>query len=110
MYKEIGKKIKGVATLMCVLGFMTSVVIGGVIIANGSEAAVLGLVVIVMGSALSWLSGFLLYGFGELIDTISDRVMNMLVTIQKNTHSTVLYEQMQYELMKIDVKNNVENK
>lgn len=53
-----------------------------------------------------------MYGFGQLIDSVSvsDIMLNVMSTIQKNTHSILLYEQMQYELMKVNVKNNIENK
>ena len=80
MFENIGSKIKGLAKLLFWIT-VTGAVIGGlgVIIygalnvnneSNESIAAIMGGVgIIVIGIIVAWLQNFLLYGYGELIDS-----------------------------------------
>ncbi len=64
MYDNIGEKIKTVAIIIAIIeaiGFL----IAGIIIAN--EAVGIGLALIFGGALFSWISSFILYGFGQLI-------------------------------------------
>ena len=64
MFTNIGNKIKGLATILCVLGILVSVIIGfSLYYANPG----LGLIYAGAGSLIAWISSFVLYGFGELI-------------------------------------------
>lgn len=85
MFNNIGGKIKGLAKFMCWLGIILSVIIGILLIMsatnrNGyyrstdSATVVYGIIVIVVGSLLSWIGSFVLYGFGELVDNSSKLV------------------------------------
>ena len=75
MFKNIGKKIMGLAKFITGLGIAFSAVgaIGcaGVIIAEDEDLFVLALlaavVVFGLGFLTAWLGSFLLYGFGQLI-------------------------------------------
>lgn len=83
MFTNIGGKIKGWAKVLCYLGIAVSVIMGIAIIVAGdsmgrygyygsgvSIGGVLGgLLVAVIGGFASWIGSFLLYGFGELIDS-----------------------------------------
>lgn len=97
MFNNIGRKIKGLAKFICWVGIILSVLAGIVIILGGASSRsfesgyngerfaissaggsiVAGILVIVLGSILSWVGSFVLYGFGELVDNskkVADRV------------------------------------
>ena len=71
MFTNIGKKIKVLAIVLTVIGILAYVIIGVIIIANSrhnDELVVIGIAIMIIGSLMSWLSSFILYGFGQLID------------------------------------------
>ena len=72
MFNDIGKKLKGLALTMCILGIIASIAVGVVLIIIGIEEEsiiwLFGIILIIFGSIASWISSWLLYGFGELID------------------------------------------
>ena len=76
MYSNIGKKIQKLAMVCAILGMIASIAIGGSLIemADGGwlgtneTMIVIGVVVIVLGSILSWVLSFVLYGFGRLVE------------------------------------------
>lgn len=83
MYNNPGGKIKALAKVVATIGILLSILSGmlaigtagrvsfnlggsaGVITGGG---AVYGIVIIVVGSLISWLSTLALYGFGELVE------------------------------------------
>lgn len=72
MFDNVGSKIKALASFFCWGGIIASVIggiiIGGIIVITLDEDLVwAGLAVIIIGSLLSWVSSFVLYGFGELV-------------------------------------------
>ncbi len=80
MYANIGKKIKMLAKVICWIGIILSCIIGLVnyFLSFPSEEAkiiirelFIGLAIAAGGSLISWISSFVLYGFGELIDKTS---------------------------------------
>lgn len=88
MFNNIGRKIMGLAKLFCWLGIIASIIGGILIIATGLLSAnsyytskysiytiLCGLAVIIFGSLLAWISSFLLYGFGQLVDNSDKLVM-----------------------------------
>lgn len=68
MFDNIGGKIKGLAKVLCWLGIIASIIVGA-IMCTDEDAALFGILYILIGSLLSWIGSFLLYGFGELIAT-----------------------------------------
>lgn len=83
MYKNIGGKIKTLSKAVCWLGIIASVVFGVITIVsaviNGEEIIVpivMGVVYIVIGSIASWIASFFTYGFGEIIDKLSEIANN----------------------------------
>ena len=75
MFTNIGGKIKGLAKVICYVGIAISVVAGVSMIGlgsssyyNGDTMAVMGCVVMIVGSLVSWIGSFFAYGFGELIE------------------------------------------
>lgn len=76
MFDDIGKKIKTLAKVVCVLGIIFSIIFGGRIMIRGfsspgDDLFFEGVLIIVIGCISSWLSVFVLYGLGELIDKTS---------------------------------------
>lgn len=81
MFDNIGNKIKDLAIFICWIGIGVSVVIGMILLVMGSSAAdsrytedaapgfyIAGFAVAAVGSLLSWVGSFFMYGFGELIE------------------------------------------
>ena len=78
MFNNIGEKIKTLATIITILGIIASVISGIAFIVYSIVEAydvsrlvagiILGVLTMVVGSLISWISSFLLYGFGELIE------------------------------------------
>ena len=74
MYNNIGAKIKVLAQVIAWVGIIGCVITGFALIAQGAdmryggEALIgAGIGVLIGGSLISWISSWLLYGFGELI-------------------------------------------
>ena len=66
MYKNVGKKIEGMAIAIFILGVLAAVAAGIVLIVK--EAMVLiGVLVMVVGALVALGSSWLLYGFGQLV-------------------------------------------
>ena len=75
MFDNIGRKIKGLATFKCWIGIIACVITGiGMIVSafhgryTDSEMLWMGIGVGVVGSLLSWVGSFVLYGFGTLVE------------------------------------------
>ena len=71
MFNNIGGKIKALASLFTWIGIIISLVIGLLFIFADSNGVVIGILIIVIGSLMSWISSWLLYGFGDLIENSS---------------------------------------
>ena len=76
MFDNIGGKIKALAKVLTWIEIIVFVVWGIVWMSVGGNFAVLGLVVAVLGSLLAWVSSFLLYGFGQLVEN-SDKLVRL---------------------------------
>ena len=83
MFDNIGKKIKGVAGFVFILGSVASVVYGlGTMMSlsffssSYGSGILLGILIIGVGILLSWLSVLLIYGFGELIEKTTEIAKN----------------------------------
>lgn len=82
MYQNIGEKIKFYAVGIAVLGIITCVSIGVALIMT--EAAIGGLAVMVFGSLGAWAVSWILYGYGELIENVSDIAAELACIRQNN--------------------------
>jgi len=70
VYKDIGGKIKGLAKAVFIIATILSVVTGlFMILSDEDMLVVVGLFVIIAGPLVAYAFSWLLYGFGELIDT-----------------------------------------
>ncbi len=67
MFRNIGGKIKTLAQIITWLGIIASVLGGFIVAAIDDDLIAVGLLIVVVGSLASWISSFLLYGYGQLI-------------------------------------------
>lgn len=74
MFENIGKKIKGLATFICIAGIFISVALG-LVICNTNTLT--GILVWIIGCLASWIGSFFMYGYGELIDKTTDMSENI---------------------------------
>lgn len=111
MFKNIGKKIKTLAKVVCWLGIIGGIISGlsliavgaagsGIIVnANGSASFVGGMALIIAGvillvllPLLAWVSSFMLYGFGDMVDNVSElkqsneEMLNRVSNIAQNVY------------------------
>lgn len=82
MYRNIGGKIKTLSVVIALIGVIGSFIAGMVVLSQ--DAVGVGLCVILVGSLLSWIGSFALYGFGEMIENSaktaenSARILNLM--------------------------------
>ena len=72
MYDNIGKKIKGLAIAVFAIGAIVSFIKGFEMIDSNTDSSFDGILVIILGSFIAWISSWVLYGFGELVDKACD--------------------------------------
>ena len=72
MYDNIGGKIKGLAKATFIVEAIAAVITGIALMASDEDMIPVGLLVMVAGPIVAWVSSWLLYGFGELIDKTCD--------------------------------------
>ena len=69
-YDEIGEKIKGLAKWVAIVEAILFVISGLVMLASGYTALIIsGLITIILGPIIAWVSSWLLYGFGEIVSS-----------------------------------------
>lgn len=83
MFKNVGKKIMTLVTVICIIGFVLSAVAGFVLfyyLGDITDNIVLsiasGVVAAVVLSFLFWIASFAMYGYGKLIDN-SDKLVKI---------------------------------
>ena len=78
MYDNIGGKIKGLAKAVFIVEAIAALITGFVLMVEDEDMILIGLPIMVFGPLVAWVSSWLIYGFGELIDKTCD--------IARNTH------------------------
>jgi hypothetical protein len=81
MFDNIGGKIKSLASLIAILGIISSIASGFFLFIDGRF--LVGILTAVLGSLASWIGSFMQYGFGQLIEN-----SDYLVKVAKNTQSS----------------------
>jgi hypothetical protein len=82
MFENVGPKIKVVSMTFAILGIISSFVGGGAIIGNGKIG--LGVVIIVIGSLLSWIGSLAMIGLAEIIEnTYETKEYTKLIAMQQ---------------------------
>lgn len=78
MFSNIGKKIKVLASVICWIGIIASIITAIIFFANALDGwneeffIMMGLLTLIVGPLLSWIGSFFTYGFGELVDKTCD--------------------------------------
>jgi len=67
MFENIGEKIKLLAKIVCWTGIVAAVISG--IVVMFTESFFGGLLIALVGAAGSWTGSFVMYGFGELVES-----------------------------------------
>ena len=67
-YDNIGGKIKGWAKWIFAIEAIAAVISGFVLMAQNEDMILIGLLVAVLGPIVAWVSSWLLYGYGQLIE------------------------------------------
>ena len=113
MFTNIGKKIKVFAKVLCWIGIIGGIISGLSLIVVGAKGAgittnyygsssfvggtaliVAGVVLLILLPLLAWASSFVLYGFGEMVDSTSDikqsneEILNRVSNIAQNVYYT----------------------
>ena len=83
MYDNIGGKIKGLAKGTFIVETLAAVITGIILWADWDE--LWGPLVLFCGPIVAWVSSWLLYGFGELIEDTSS-AKKELIQINRNIH------------------------
>jgi hypothetical protein len=65
-YDNIGRKIKGAAEFIFILEAIVTIIVGIALMIL--ELPFLGILLMVLGPVLAWISSWLMYGFGQLIE------------------------------------------
>ena len=76
MYDNIGEKIKGLAKAAFIVEAIAAAIMGITILASDEDLIFTGLLVLLVGPIIAWVSSWLLYGFGELIDRVCEIAKN----------------------------------
>ena len=84
MYDNIGEKIKGLAKGMFIIEAIAAV-IGGIVLL-GYEFLAIGWLTLFLGPVVAWISSWLLYGFGELIDNVCTIAANTKTSKNASTN------------------------
>ncbi len=79
MYDNIGGKIKALAKAIFIFEAIAAVIAGIALMAANDDLILFGVLALILGPAVAWVSSWLLYGFGELIEKACD--------IERNTRS-----------------------
>ena len=72
MYDNIGKKIKGLAKWIFIVEAVSAVISAIALMAEDDDFIWIGLLLIVVGPLVAWVSSWMLYAFGELVDKTCD--------------------------------------
>ena len=70
MYDNIGGKIKGLAKIMFIVEAIGAVITGIVLLATDDDLIFAGLLTLFCGPIIAWVSSWVLYAFGELVEDI----------------------------------------
>lgn len=93
MFDNIGEKIKTVAKVNCWIGIIAYAIIGIILLAENNNELI-GFSILILGPLFSWISSFITYGFGQLVEN-SDKLLELhsneiYVSTQDNNEPKVL--------------------
>lgn len=86
MFSNIGGKIKTLAQVVCGLGIGSSIITGFVLMLQSEDTIIFGIIVLIFGPLFSWISSFMTFGFGQLIENSDMLVSNTNKNAKKQDH------------------------
>ena len=69
LYENIGEKIKNWAKWIFIVEAISAVIGGFVLV--GNDGVAIGLIVLLAGPVIAWISSWLLYAFGQLVEDVN---------------------------------------
>lgn len=90
MYDNIGSKIKGLSVTVAVVTAIACIITGIVLMCIGDALFISGLLIAVIGSFSAWISSWLLYGFGELIEQTCNNTYYMQQVLRIRDDLTII--------------------
>ena len=102
MFDYIGSKVKVLAVVGCILGIIGSVILGVTAIFSGQSP--LGIVYIVVGILISWLSSLTVYAIGESAEN-TESILNTLTKINWNQNQNQSQNQNQNKNQSIETNS-----
>ena len=108
MFDNIGGKIKTLAKVVCWIGIIACIITGIVLMATNDDLVLAGILTAVVGSLLSWVGSFILYGFGQLVEN-SDIIAEQSARNNEKTRKKVQQHEEQQRRDKIKAVINIIN-
>ena len=87
MYNNVGGKLKKLATVLFVIEACILAIYGVILLSNSEK---LGIIILLVGPIIAWISSWVLYAFGELVDATCNNERNtreILVYLKGNSDS-----------------------
>lgn len=70
LYENIGGKLKSLTKCLFVIEFIGAIIIGPVCIFSGGDLVLYGLLILMIGPLAAWVSSWVLYAFGQLVEDV----------------------------------------
>ncbi|MBR2043496.1 MAG: HPP family protein [Clostridia bacterium] len=110
MFKNIGKKIMVLTTVLCIIGMVLSLLAGfsifyilGERTNNVAIAVSSGVAVALLYALICWIGSFAAYGYGKLIDN-TDRIVKAFEQMAKNGEEKPTAEAKDTEIKDTEIK------
>ena len=92
MFTNIGKKIKVLSVIFCVILVIAAIVTGIIFLIDSYDSyddfeVAIGLIIIIAGPIVAWISSFFMYGFGEIICLLQQSVDPQTAPAKKEKES-----------------------
>ncbi len=118
LYANIGNKIKGLAKAAFIVEAIGAIVTGLVLLFTDEELILYGFLTLICGPIIAWVSSWILYAFGELVEKTCDNQSNtnMIVKLlkEKDNKKTNIIDSPTYNASSkqraTSVTDNCENK
>ncbi len=100
MYENVGGKLKGLAVASMLVGIILSISIGGLFFEN-EDMIFIGIIIMIAGFLMSWISSLALYGFGQLVEN-SDKIAIGMRKKQVNNSIVLAPEDIEAQKNRLD--------
>ena len=97
LYENIGSKIKNWAKWIFIIEAIGAIITGLVLLFTDEDLILYGFLTLVCGPIVAWVSSWILYGFGELVEKTVDNENNTRQILKKlneksTTNNVILIE------------------